>query len=115
MSSYKLKLDLSIAFSLFLILAGFSSNMSGKEENQYELKVERRSRNIAVITIDQQAHLDYGLAYPMTYEFYMPNGGNEYSTFLRYRSGDNWIEVVEKTSDDFFNGIEAVRFDYTES
>ena len=56
--------------------------------------------------------MDYGLAYPMTYEFYIPNEGYEYSAFLRYRFGDDWIEMVEKTSNDFFNGIEAVRFDY---
>ena len=110
MLSYKLKL--SLACNLFLILAGFSSKISGEEVNQYKLKVEQRSRNIAVITIDQQVHLDYGLAYPMTYEFYIPNEGNEYSAFLRYRFGDDWIEMIEKTSHDFFNGIEAVRFDY---
>ena len=115
MLRYKQNLNLSLAFNLFLILAGFSSKTSGEKVNQYKLKVEQRSRNIAVITIDQQVHLDYGLAYPMTYEFYIPNEGNEYLAFLRYRFSDNWIEMVEKTSNDFFNGIEAVRFDYIDS
>ena len=112
MLRHKLKLNLSLACNLFFILAGFSSKISGKEANQYKLKVEQRSRNIAVISIDQQVHLDYGLAYPMTYEFYIPNEGNEYSAFLRYRFGDDWIEMIEKTSHDYFNGIEAVRFHY---
>ena len=112
MLRYKQNLNLSVVCNLFLILAGFSSKISGEEVNQYKLKVEQRSRNIAVITIDQQVHLDYGLAYPMTYEFYIPDEGNEYSAFLRYRFGDDWIEMIEKTSHDFFNGIEAVRFDY---
>ena len=115
MLRYKQNLNLSVVCNLFLILAGFSSKISGEEVNQYKFKVEQRSRNIAVITIDQQVHLDYGLAYPMTYEFYIPNEGNEYSAFLRYRFSDNWIEMVEKTSNDFFNGIEAVRFDYIDS
>ena len=115
MLRYKLNLYLSIACNLLLILASFSSNISGKVVDQYNFKVEQRSRDITVITIDQQVHLDYGLAYPITYEFYLPNQGDEFSAFLRYRFSDNWIEMVEKTSNDFFNGIEAVRFDYIDS
>ena len=115
MLRYKLNLYLSITCNLLLILAGFSSNISGKVVDQYNFKVEQRSRDITVITIDQQVHLDYGLAYPITYEFYLPNQGDEFSAFLRYRFSDNWIEMVEKTSNDFFNGIEAVRFDYIDS
>ena len=60
-------------------------------------------------------HLDYGVAYPITYEFYLPNQGDEYSVHLRYRFGDDWIEMMEKTSDDFFNGIKAVRYDYIDN
>ena len=60
-------------------------------------------------------HLDYGVAYPITYEFYLPNQGDEYSVYLRYRFGDDWIEMMEKTSDDFFNGIKAVRYDYIDN
>lgn len=77
--------------------------------------MEQKSRDITVITIDQQVHLDYRLAYPITYMFYLPNQSDEFSAYLRYRFGDDWIEMVEKTSNDFFNGIEAVRFDYTDS
>ena len=110
MLRYKLNLYLSITCNLLLILASFSSNISGKVVDQYNFKVEQRSRDITVITIDQQVHLDYGLAYPITYEFYLPNQGDEFSAYLKYRFGDNWIEMVEKTSNDFFNGIEAVRF-----
>ena len=58
MLRYKQNLNLSVVCNLFLILAGFSSKISGEEVNQYKLKVEQRSRNIAVITIDQQVHLD---------------------------------------------------------
>ena len=112
MLRHKLNINLSITFNLLLILAVFSSNISGKVVDQYNLKLEQRSRDITVITIDQQLHLDYGLAYPITYEFYLPNQGDEISAYLRYRFGDDWVEMVEKTSNDFFNGVEAVRFDY---
>ena len=112
MLTYKLNFNLSIAF---LILAGFSSSISGKVVDQYKLMVEQRKRDITLITIDQQVHLDYGLSYPITYEFYIPNQGDEYSAYLRHRFGDDWIEIVERKSNDFFNGIDAVRFVYVDS
>ena len=76
------------------------------------LQVEKRNRNETIISVQNQAHIDYGLAYPITYEFDIPQTGNDYSVSIRYRSEDEWTEMVEKTSNDFFNGIEAVRFDH---
>ncbi|GIS55050.1 hypothetical protein Ct9H90mP29_20920 [bacterium] len=77
-------------------MASFSSNISGKVVDQYNFKVEQRSRDITVITIDQQVHLDYGLAYPITYDFIYPTKVMNFQP-SRYRFGDNWIEMVEKT------------------
>ena len=33
--------------------------------------------------------------------------------YRRYTSSQYWTQIPEKTSSDIFNGIEAVRFDYT--
>lgn len=57
-------------------------------------------------------HLNYGLSYPLTYEFSIPIGSSGLKAYKRYSSSDNWIQITEKTSNDFFNGIEAARFDY---
>ena len=66
------------------------------------------------ITIDSQTHIDFGLSYPVTYEVGIPNGSQNLNAYRKYSSSQNWNLIDKKTSDDFFNGIEAVRFDYDE-
>ena len=76
------------------------------------LTISQMERNETVIIIDSQTHIDYGLAYPVTYEFSIPNGSNNLKTYRKFKSIQNWTQIIEKTNDDFFNGIEAVRFDH---
>lgn len=58
-------------------------------------------------------HDDYGFAYPVTFIFDIPAGSSNFHAYHRHQITDSWSELTQKTSDDFFNGIEAVRFDYT--
>ena len=97
---------------VFLGVALFLSYMLAKSSKHHILQVEKINRNETVISVHNQVHMDYGLAYPMTYEFDIPSENNNQVVSVRYRSEDEWIEMVEKTSNDFFNGIEAVRFDH---
>ena len=97
---------------VFLGVALFSSYMLANSSKHHILQVEKRNRNETVISVHHQVHMDYGLAYPMTYEFDIPSENNDQVVSVRYRSEDEWTEMVEKTSNDFFNGIEAVRFDH---
>ena len=97
---------------VFLGVALFLSYMLANSWKHQILQVEKRNRNETVISVHHQVHMDYGLAYPMTYEFDIPSENNNQVVSVRYRSEDEWIEMVEKTSNDFFNGIEAVRFDH---
>ena len=76
------------------------------------ISIKNSTTNVTVITIDPQIHIDYGLAYPVTYEFIIPAGSNNLQTYRRFKSDQDWWQITEKTSADFFNGIEAVRFDY---
>ncbi|MBN1618453.1 PKD domain-containing protein, partial [Candidatus Dojkabacteria bacterium] len=63
------------------------------------------------ITIPQADHQKFGVKYPVTYVFDIPSGwGNPYVNY-RFRTGDSWTALPTKTSSDFFNGINAVRFD----
>ena len=68
-----------------------------------------------IIAIDAQAHIDYGLAYPVTYEFIIPAGSDNLQSYRRFQATQDWSQMVEKTAEDFFNGIEAVRFDYDDN
>jgi hypothetical protein len=61
-------------------------------------------------TIPSTIHDDYGLGYPVTYVFSVPQGSFNLKAYKRVSS--QWIQLTEKTSNDFFNGIECVRFDY---
>ena len=78
------------------------------------LSIQNNMRNEMTITIDSQTHIDFGLSYPVTYEIDIPNGSQNLNAYRKYSSSQNWNLIDEKTSDDFFNGIEAVRFDYDE-
>jgi len=64
------------------------------------------------LTIDSATHTDYGAAYPMTYEFSIPSGSSSLKAYRKYTKAQDWTQITEKTSDDLFNGVEAVRFDY---
>lgn len=66
------------------------------------------------VAVNAQIHRDYGLAYPLTYCFAIPGGSAALSAYRRYSTTEAWTPLATKTSADFFNGIEAVRFDYAD-
>lgn len=55
------------------------------------------------------------MSYPITYEFHIPQGATDLYVYRKYQTYHDWDLIDIKTADDFFNGIEAVRFDYTEN
>jgi hypothetical protein len=65
------------------------------------------------VVIDPAAHQRYGLYYPVTYMFQIPGGSSNLSAQYRYNQADNWSSLTVQSSADFFNGINAARFDYT--
>ena len=52
------------------------------------LTISQMERNETVIIINSQTHIDYGLAYPVTYEFSIPNGSNNLKTYRKFKQGD---------------------------
>lgn len=62
------------------------------------------------ITVPSDVHDSYGLGYPVTYIFSIPFGSSNLKAYKR--TGTDWQQLTEKTLNDFFNGIECVRFDY---
>ena len=67
-----------------------------------------------IITTNSQTHIEYGLSYPITYEFSIPQDTQNLSAYKKYKNYQDWNLIEEKSKDDFFNGIDAVRFDYDE-
>ena len=78
------------------------------------LSFENNIRNELIITVEPQIHIDFGLSYPITYELDIPHSSQNLNAYRKYNSSQNWNLINRKTSDDFFNGVEAVRFDYDE-
>ena len=68
-----------------------------------------------IITANSQAHLDYGLSYPATYEFSISDADQELFVYRKNKKNQDWTVINEKNSTDFFNGIEVVRFDNNEN
>ena len=71
--------------------------------------------NQTIIITDSLAHIDYGLKYPVTYEFEIPQDSENLNVYRKYNASQDWFLIDKKTSNDFFNGIEAVRFDHDEN
>ena len=77
---------------------------------QQKLSISINSENIVSIRVDSTIHQDYGLSYPLTYEFSLPST-QEITAHKRYFSDEPWSTLEEKLTGDFFNGVEAVRYD----
>jgi hypothetical protein len=67
------------------------------------------------ISIDPNAHINYGLGYPVTYIFLIPENSSNLKAYRRYSLSQGWAQLEEKSAKDFFNGIECVRFDYSQN
>ena len=81
-------------------------------QNFSKLKILYKQNNEIIIVVDSALHSDYGFAYPITYSITTPPNSSQLITYKKYNENEDWSLVQEKTSDDFFNGIEAVRYDY---
>lgn len=68
-----------------------------------------------IISVDPETHINYGFAYPVTYKIGIPSGSSNLSAIRRFSNTQEWTTITEKHSNNFFNGIEAVRFDYSTS
>ena len=68
--------------------------------------------NEFIAVIDHNLHVKYGCMYPMTYQMDIPHVSSGLQVYRKYTSSDSWALIQEKTVRNF-NGIEAVRFDYS--
>ncbi len=67
--------------------------------------------NVFEVSIDASLHEKWGFEYPVTYIFTLTEDASGVNVFKRVDG--IWVQLEEKTSNDFFNGVEAVRFDYS--
>lgn len=65
-----------------------------------------------LISIDQKAYEEYGGQYPLTYKFSLPHGSENLIVSKKYQDQSEYEVIDEKQQTDYFNAVEAVRFDY---
>ena len=47
------------------------------------LEVDQYSENELIISVDLRIHLDYGLAYPLTYQINIPSGSTNLNVYKK--------------------------------
>ena len=75
---------------LFIIIV--LCQVSGSEIGSPVLSIYNENRNETIITIDNQTHIDYGLAYPITYEFTIPTESSDLQSYRRFQAIQNGIK-----------------------
>jgi hypothetical protein len=66
-----------------------------------------------ILSVSSANHENYGLAYPVTYIFDIPAAETSAKVYYRYNVSETWTQLTEKAGSDHFDGIDAVRFNYT--
>jgi hypothetical protein len=100
-----------VKYCLNITLFIFCHLVATEQQSSF-LSVSSGIRNETVISLDSQIHIDYGLSYPITYEMNIPLESANLRSYQKFKANQDWTQMEEKTENDFFNGIDAVRFDY---
>ncbi len=66
------------------------------------------------ISIDEEMRAKWGFEYPVTYVFRASNVSPRTTVLCRDTESESWSPLERRTSQDFFNGVECVRFDGAE-
>ena len=98
-------------YHLSITLFIFCQGLVATDQQSSFLRVSSGIRNETVISVDSQVHIDYGLSYPVTYEFYIPLESTSLRSYRKFHANQDWTLMEEKTENDFFNVVNAVRFD----
>ncbi len=102
-------MKISTTLLLFLLLLTILSTAAAQET---KLVIQQTGTFETVIAVNPTVHENYGLSYPLTYQMTIPAGSSDLQAFRRHLSTDPWIQIPEMFAGEFFNGIDAVRFDY---
>ena len=65
-----------------------------------------------IFIVNHEFRLKYGIAFPLTYKFNIESMDRGLIAEEKHSSKDLWEVMSEKKEGDFFNDVEAVRFDY---
>ncbi|MCX6120912.1 MAG: T9SS type A sorting domain-containing protein [Ignavibacteriales bacterium] len=102
--------NMVLLFFLYILFFGITDIAFAQQRAVLSIGITPASE--LVVVVQASFHSDYGCMYPLTYQFDIPQGSSGLKVWKKNFSTDTWKSITEKTVNDFFNGIEAVRFDY---
>jgi len=97
---------------LFLLVLATMSTAIAQDQ---KLVVQQTGTWETVVAVSPTVHVNYGLSYPLTYRMTLPAGSSGLLALRRHLSSDPWVQLPERFAGEYFNGIEAVRFDYADN
>jgi len=90
------------------------TNLSG-EYVTIIVPANQNQSDIISLEIDSNNHTKFGLTYPVTYIFEIPSGSSDLKIYYDEDNSSRWKPMTEKTRDDVFSGLNAVRFNYSDN
>jgi len=101
-------------YGFLTIMLIFISSYTLNAQNTI-LSVTTNSSNELIIAVNPIIHEDYGFSYPITYILEHASWVTNLSAWKKYSYTETWNQIPQKTSADFFSGVEAVRFSEIEN
>jgi hypothetical protein len=98
------------AIGLILIVAWLAQSIN----LPHAIRAQASSGTEFRFTIDATAHARYGLSYPVTFVFAIPQGSHNLTAQYRHQQSDAWQVLPNRQAGDSFNGVLAARFDATQ-
>ena len=93
--------SMTMQASIGMLLLLFSSAF-GEQRNDFSIAIDERMRE------------KWGFEYPVTYLFHVSDISQQTTVLRRDADSEPWRPLERKTSEDFFNGVECVRFEPAE-
>lgn len=76
--------------------------------------IHKTPKNEYIISVDSQAHIDYGFSFPITYKFSIEQNFSDIVVKKKYLESNEWINI-NKLNVNFYNHHETYRIDTVNS
>jgi len=91
----------------------FAAGCSGPDSFQNNNKTVTPTPSVFRLSIDKTLWKKWSFKYPVTYVFNLSQAPRNAKVMWRSSINDSWAPLCVKKESDFFNGVDAVRFDKT--
>lgn len=101
-------------FTIIIFVLLFNSQLIFCETSNRGVKCHDSDYHEFIININEELWNRWGFMYPVTYVFNISNVFQNTGVLFRYNNNDTWLSLEKKSTGDYYNGIECIRFNNTE-